>query len=557
MSSVESRNSLRRSVRKPPVISDTFDPAKVRVERSSRPWFGPRKRAREYLALRREVVSPEEALPVLAGALGTAATAMQQIRFIDYWHHGESFRYTIALVWTSSDAEARQALFDLAEECVRLTGWYPLPQGERLRSQSTARELDRELERNKLLPIREPLGPLRCLGSAVSSEGGCCIRLETEEGSVLLDSGFEGAILPTALDRLCMVSHSHQDHSGGVKQLADSGLPILASATSARILVGRHLGDVSVRSRLHAVRPDAMWRLIGGGLEYRAFAVPHAPGSVGFGIRDETHCVFYTGDLVLRTHRLDFTEQLRQVLAHGVEGRRPWLIMDATMAGRSCGASQESAAREILLECKEGGDLVILARDPEQLLYAYLDLFSAVRSGPWRNRVSLLVADQLRPLFRFVHSGFITRDIEELDPFILAQYGRSMSAWGESRWLYWLPPRGSLPARDPGLLRIWMTTTSARGLADRAFRPLVAGIGKVETRDLAERLGGRAAEADTSAWTLHTEHRILQEFIASLSNEIEVCLFHNYPGRLRRFAKSLKRHVHVMDQCPVFFDSKR
>ena len=317
------------------------------------------------------------------------------------------------LVWTNSDAEARQALFDLAEECVRSTGWYPLPQGERLRSQSTARELDRELERNKLLPIREPLGPLRCLASAVSSDGGCCIRLETEEGSVLLDSGFEGAIWPTASDRLCMVSHSHQDHSGGVKQLADLGLPVVVSATSARILVGRYLGDVSVRRRLHAVRPDASWRLIGGGLEYRAFAVPHSPGSVGYGIRDEKHCLFYTGDLVLRTHRLDFTEQFCQVLAHGVEGRKPWLIIDATMAGRPYGASQESAARELLLECKEVGDLVILARDPEQLLYAYLDLFAGVRSGPWRNRVSFLVADQLRPLFRFVHSAFITRDIED------------------------------------------------------------------------------------------------------------------------------------------------
>lgn len=64
--------------------------------------------------------------------MSAAGNAMQHIRFIDFCHKDQNdFRYTVALIWSTSDSAARQVIYECAEEVVRQTGWYPLPQGAR------------------------------------------------------------------------------------------------------------------------------------------------------------------------------------------------------------------------------------------------------------------------------------------------------------------------------------------------------------------------------------------------------------------------------------------
>jgi len=98
-------------------------PSHVQIEHSTKPWFGPKKRAKELLTKRTIVLPPEQAIEILLKILGRMASAVQRARFIDFQHKDQKgFRYTIVIVWTRSDDNARQAIYEMAEELIQRTG---------------------------------------------------------------------------------------------------------------------------------------------------------------------------------------------------------------------------------------------------------------------------------------------------------------------------------------------------------------------------------------------------------------------------------------------------
>jgi hypothetical protein len=109
------------------------------------------------------------------------------------------------VLWTASDERLRQAIYDRAGDIISRTGWYPLPQGERLRSVETARRKTKLGDRRALPAFR---GSLATIQPAVPAEGGCAVRVTTSDGdSLLLDSGLPGALETTpAIDlRFCLM----------------------------------------------------------------------------------------------------------------------------------------------------------------------------------------------------------------------------------------------------------------------------------------------------------------------------------------------------------------
>jgi hypothetical protein len=74
----------------------------VDFERSSKPWFGPKKRARELLSNRTDVLDPHHAVKAIEDQLGADATLLQHVRFVDFVHKDNGFRFTIAIIWTAS-----------------------------------------------------------------------------------------------------------------------------------------------------------------------------------------------------------------------------------------------------------------------------------------------------------------------------------------------------------------------------------------------------------------------------------------------------------------------
>ncbi len=305
-------------------------------EESQGPWFGPTKRARHYLDRRTAVMGPVEALEDLREVLRGLFRVVQHVRFVDSFRIDKQYRFTVALCWTADDPEVRDALYYAAEAMVSRSGWYPIPQGRRLgsvRNYGNRGGLGRP-------GARHVNGRLRNLANAVPPDGGCAVRVGLDSGdSILLDSGLPGALTQLNSDKAQFITHLHLDHSGGVLDGRVKGIPVHMSRATAQLLTAR--GYDLDRNQLVDVEPGDEFAL-GDSVSVEVFAVPHAPGSVGYHFRDRETAIIFTGDVSLSTARHDFISQL----ANRVQARSQacWLLLDATMAGRGDGASQSRSA---------------------------------------------------------------------------------------------------------------------------------------------------------------------------------------------------------------------
>jgi glyoxylase-like metal-dependent hydrolase (beta-lactamase superfamily II) len=480
-------------------------------ELSIRPWFGPTKRAQELLSTSRKMVKdPASALADLVALMGSHAAALQHVRFIDFRHQARGgFRFTIALSWTRCDPVARQALYDIAHDVVATCGWYPLPQGERIASRRALASLKTKLRR-RAMPQFGLGGDLRHISSAAPADGGCAIRVHTSKGSALLDTGLPSALQGGARDQLALLTHVHNDHAGGLRSGAVRDVPVLMSEPTAHsVLAAGVLDETELTRRAVIVRPGQILRA-GPGLSVEVFPVPHCPGASGFVVRDRRSTLIYPGDICLATARHDFSATLRNMVMSD-PGERKTLLLDATMAGREGGGSQTDAAGALLAEAQGATDIVLCPHDASQLLYAHLDLFSRVKESPTtRHGVSFILSNKVRFLVQLLHAAFINRELDQVDPFLVAQYGTSMSAWAESRWVYWLEEMMSTPSETP---RVWLVTPGTSGDSRSGLTPLAHGSGAAAATTA-------SALFENSHWTprLGPNTALRQHFHARLAN---------------------------------------
>ncbi len=497
-------------------------------EVTNKPWFGPAARAREKLSARQHVLEPEQALLELVDILGDDAGPLLHARFIDFVKRPQRFRFTIVVLWVADDPELRDAVYWSADALVERTGWYPLVQGSRLGSVGRRDRIRSTATRD--LPLVE--GSLGWIEAAVPPDDGCSVRVGLNSGaSVLLDTGLPDRIDPMPSDRLAIVTHSHLDHAGGLLSGRTRALPALMSSATAQVLLEQgRLSRSEVRERVVCLDPGNLVQL-GPDLEVEAFAVPHSPGSTGFLLRDRRRSVVFTGDISLSTARHDGIGPLERLVA--TQPGAVTLLLDATMAGREAGASKANPAQAALAG-SESTDLVVLGDSGDHLFYAYLDLFHTIQKSDKRHSRSFVLSGSVRPLAATVHSSFIRRELDQVDPILAGQFGKSMSAWGESRWLYWLDRLRSRPAGTT----IWFVTPGELGLVPSGPGTAVAYVGRAEKPPVPDGLAWRTLDADTTPWTSHSAEAALIEGVRRIQAQANVVLFHNYSKRIKKFTRS-------------------
>ena len=251
----------------------------------------------------------------------------------------------------------------------------------------------------------------------------------------------------------------------------------------------------------------------------------------------------FTGDVGLSTTRYHWTPDLVALAA--AETNPVTLLLDATMAGRDAGASKAEPAQKALRECDDA-DLVILGDSGDHLLYAYLDLFHAVQRSNRRHTRSFVVTGSVRSLATAVHSSFIRRDIAATDQVLAGQYGRSMPAWGESRWLYWLDRLSSRPEGST----IWFATRDEIERIPAGPGTPVAYVGRAEVPPIPHGRSWRNLDIDTSPWTSHSSHDTLVDAVRRLDEaRCRVVLFHNFPKRIRKFVATNGLEAEALSGC--------
>ncbi len=509
-------------------------PKVIPFELKHDPWFGPHRRAKECLEKRKFIVPANVFAGTLADLLACSTDDLLHITFYDYCD-GNAYRYTIALVFTRSDYRLRRLVYERATEIVEKTGWYPLVQGERLSSKKNQFVFGDHLygEPNREYSFKG--GLIGVSSAAEPNNGGCSVRVHLTDGTLLLDLGLPPGPPLLDTDKLAILSHFHRDHCGQLLNEESKSIRVFTSQMTLSLLtqIGI-LQPAIVLERLRILRNSVPVNL-GREVSLEIFPVPHCPGSSGVQISDTRSTLIYTGDISLGSHRHNYIDELSRRLRRCRTAKK-MLLLDSTMLGRPYGASTNRPAYGLLEHCGRFSDIAVVAQDLEQLLYAYLDLYYEIRSreGLYR-QAAFLVPIELRPMFTYLHRAFIERDIAELDPFILSQYGKEFLAWGESSFLYWVDgsePKDSLPQDK---LRFWFVTPRHAGLIlrDRELAHVIVGR---EVNWLAEdSIPGSRLDVDTTSWSLHSSAEVLQMTIEHFAQHCTVVLFHNYPKRIQQF----------------------
>lgn len=512
-------------------------------ELTAKPWFGPRFRAKQVLkTVAIAPKSPQETIRIINGLLESRINGIQHIRFVDFVHQSDRFRYRIAVCWTLGDPALRDELYSKAQVIADASGWYPLPQGGRLGSVVKERGRLAGAPSRILQPTH---GNIHSVEAGAQPEDGCAIRLRTTSGgALLLDSGFPDRIEAAAADAAVLISHAHADHAGGFVAGRCGDIPALMSPVTAAMLVSRGHLDPSVVGKRVVMVKTGNRIMLGPELHAETFAVPHMPGSVGWIVSDAKSSVIFTGDICLETSRHSFVEKFKE-LCLAQRPRAVTVLLDGTMAGRSAGASKVSTAWS-LTQCKSE-QIVVLADSGEHLLYAYLDIFHEIQKSKHRHTASFVVSGSARHLFELIHAAFIRRSVNELDPFVLGQYGTSMSSWGESRWLFWSDQIDAYPSNRT----FWFLTPEDVRNGIGPQNAVVLAIGR---DDLGSELGAasrwqRIDEVDTTVWTLHSDSQSLARAVRGLQAlGCRVVLFHNFHGRIRKFARENSLAVETLSE---------
>ena len=502
-----------------------------KFEVTSKPWFGPKSRARTFLKSRSAtLLEPHAALIEFTKHLGHLSSHLDFVRFINYVDRESQFHYTIAICWTTNNSQIRDFLYESAQQIVETTGWYLLPQGSRLNSLSKARAIPKGLNWSKLPQLS---GALSSFEAAVSPEDGCSIRIYTDEReSFLLDSGLPGKIVSAPSDKFVLITHSHADHTGGFTTRLKGTLPAIMSGGTARLLLSGHwVSEKDIQENI-VLSNATNYVPLGKKIEAKHFLVPHLPGAIGWIVRDDKSALIFTGDISIRTDRHSFIDPLKSLI-HEQHPRKSVLMLDGTMAGRSGGASLANPGVDLLKSAQK--EIVVWADSGEHLLYAYLDIFSRIQQSEIRHSSTFIVSKSARPLFEIVHDAFIRRSIKELDPFLAAQYASGMSAWGESRWLFWAEEH---PINLPDMRRIWFLTTRDIKNSVGPEKCDFVHLGREDNNFSVVTPSGwhRLENVDTTPWTLHSNEGSIIDAVAALKSEKnQIVLFHNFSNRLRKF----------------------
>ena len=204
--------------------------------------------------------------------------------------------------------------------------------------------------------------------------GGSCVELATDTTRLLMDVGQP---LTAASDglvaRVCsgqpsvsavLLSHSHGDHTGLLKEVP-SGVPFFLSKGTSKMMMlgGCYAGQVEIeRGRQTIVDCGKPFHI--GDFTVTAHAVDHsAYGSVAFMVEAGGRRLLYSGDLRMHGRKPGMMRSLvRAACARPLDA----LVMEGThfSSGREAGVSEETLEDEIHSDIKESPGLVWAAFSP-------------------------------------------------------------------------------------------------------------------------------------------------------------------------------------------------
>jgi glyoxylase-like metal-dependent hydrolase (beta-lactamase superfamily II) len=513
-------------------------------EKTNTPWFGPTKRAKEILIKSRKLLNePKDSISKILDSLEISEKDVNHFKFYDFVREKDNFRFTIVIVQTISNPIIRDKVYYNAIKCVEKSGWYPLVQGERLNSLKL-----NSLKTNQVKEtIKFDFNFKKLLGyeSACKDGDGTSIRILFENGSILFDSALPDKIILKESDKIVFFSHSHADHTGGILKILNSDIKIIINKETYLLLCSKNiLNELETYPSLYIIGNNS--KIILDCNVISSFPTPHCFGSIGYKCDIEELEIVYTGDIVIQTTRFDYTNFLLGLFSK--KRTRKFIFLDSTMCMRSDGASQINSAKELLDKFDQIEDKIILitSRDSEQLIYSLIDLFF-ISKNYYRNQFSFIFPREIKKTLSIIHENFIKNRYDNIDRILYSQYGNSKSAWGESRWIYWIKFEDEINEISKNSKSILFIPHNNIEQFPSVKEYNYISIGKTGDQ-ITSKLNGTNLEIDTTPWTMHSSKDVLTDSIINFNNHnINTIIFHDYTKRMSKYIEQFDFEVKTLN----------
>lgn len=548
-------------------------------------YHGPRKRMKE--TLRKYPVSDQTAydqkqvIEHIVTKYHQYANAIDKIKFYRIIDEGAKTHLRFFVVWCNYRVEAREELFLNSEEIAASTGWYPVITGRRA-FHHQRHLLDFVDDGLKKAMNKSNIEKLPGLGNLVdimnfSKGAGTSILLKTTTYDLILDSGMPDDTLKfnelrPHTRKWLIVSHSHKDHTGGLRPFVeDSNYVIAISPISLELFLNTMAGFVDINTYLPKnffYRVAPMWYRsaykFADGSSIATVPTYHFPGSVGYLFTfSDGKTLFYSGDLNVSAsylaEKLGFAEGEAFAFDLGLP-HVDYGIIEGALVGRRIG-SPSSGTRDIFQgiahSVANGRNHLLLTPASDYGLFLFLFLYDKLISRSTRKAdIRLFVDPQIVKQLEIIEWRMKRKQAGSLDDSLLG-FLKNRNTLAESVRVYdfTADTTDNLKQINDREIRSVFILDDQRYADHSYLSPAILAlmeksgldisrVGKGATLPTASDLidNNRITDFDGDVWLLHSSERMLMDYLLKGKQSYgQVYLFHNFKRRFEKFIKQLQQ----------------
>lgn len=523
--------------------------------------------------------SQEEVIKYITNNFPQYIPHIERIKFYRTKEKETDTSLHLFILWSSFNVRAREELYSLRETITLATGWYPYLTGQHIdhHRRPNLNLVDEGLKKSM---NKSAIEKLNGLGSLLEITNfyigtGTSILLKTTSYDIVLDSGFKEDKLKTALLRpnkkkWLFISHSHGDHTGGLRKLMSNREFLIAiNPISLELYLNAISGN---EDRVPNLPGDLFYRVtpmwyrslyrFKDGSSIETIPTCHFPGSMGYLFTfANRETLFFSGDINLEPSYVPGNANRKDKSTESFAlGKKliDYGILEACFVGRSIGEKNtlQSLIEEIRNSISNHRNHLLLTPPNDYGFFLYLHIYNEIISREnSRSEVRMFIDSKLLSQLEIIEWRMKRKNTGSLDDRLITFLrGRKTLAESSRVYDFRLNTKDNInQLYDRGIPIIFILDDEKADMpayiSAAAFKAMekpgldVSRIGKSATQKRDIKLLENRVVTDYSSpeWLLHSLESTLSDFLLNSPQKFSnVILFHNYPNRLRKFIEELK-----------------